>query len=121
MRSPCFEKKSDPSIGRLTVAIQNRWEKRQPEAKETSMSLFPKVLMEEPLAATRSVERGRWKSAAVAGYTHSSAPESTKKSLPDKSRTEMVPEDPPAAAINSRRARFPKKKAAEKPGCALGR
>ena len=82
--------------------------------------------MEEPLAATRSVERGRLKSAAVAGYTHSSVPESTKKSLPDNaSRTEMVAEDPPAAAINGRHAHFPKKKKkkmkAERPDRALDR
>ena len=75
--------------------------------------------MEDPFAAIRSIVRSACLSAAEAGNTHSSAPESTKKDRLDKlSLMEMVPLERPTVAINGRPFRFPK---AARPGSSLGR
>ena len=72
------------------------------------MDRFPNVFIKEPLAATRSVDQGSEKSAGVAGNTHSSAPESTRKDFPDRlSYTEMVPLVEPTKAIDGWHGRFP--------------
>ena len=110
IRRPCSVKKSAPKIGRLTVAIQNSWSKLTPGLKEILRDRLPNVLIYIPFAATRLVVWWQLNSVEVAGKTHSSAPESTRKSRPEMwSRTEMVPCKLPAAAIDDRRARFPPK------------
>ena len=52
---PLEAKKSAPRIGLVTVAIQKRCSTSWPGEKDTLRSLFPKVLMEVPLAAMRLV------------------------------------------------------------------
>ena len=123
MRSPWSVKKSAPKIGRRAVAIQNLCLKVWPrwEPKETSRKRLPKVSMEDPFAATRSVVRFPRLSDVEAGKTHSLAPESTRKDRPVRlSWMEMVPLDRAAAAINGRPWRFPRKAAAKRPGLSSG-
>ena len=114
---PWVMKKSAPRIGRRTLAIQKLWRKGGPLPKETSIWRLPYVLIVEPLAAMRSVVRWRLRSLAVAGKTHSSAPESIRKERPEiLSKIEMVPCRWPAEAIDGRPCRFPWKKEVP-PGC----
>ena len=51
-------KKSAPRMGLFTSATQNCWTIWWPGAKETVMSLRPKVAISVPLAAIRDWERG---------------------------------------------------------------
>jgi len=72
-------KKLAPNIGRRTWAIQNDCEMVWPGAKESCKVFLPKVSMAVPLAATSGADLGLERSWLVAGYTHSSAPESMRK------------------------------------------
>ena len=75
-------------------------------------SRFPHVLMRVPLAAIKDVEEVRCLlSAAEAGRTDSSAPQSTRKERPERrSHTVIVffSDGPTAESFSGRPARFPR-------------
>ena len=67
-----------PRIGFLTAARRNTCTTRRP-GKDKDILFFPKVWIEEPLAAKRLVEEDLLLCAVVAGKTDTSAPLSTRK------------------------------------------